>query len=134
MTHRTNEMKIKFGHMIGIFGIFGFLSFTGCSDKSSDTADAENLSCPELSLDSCAEDENCRIVGAGAMGQTADGDLCIDMNAEGEELGCIDNGPCDDAETYARAPDSETCYFFADTCIPEGWLPCAVGGVDECGQ
>jgi hypothetical protein len=37
------------------------------------------------------------------------------------EVACADtSGGCDDAETYAKAPDGRVLHF-RDTCVPEGW-------------
>jgi hypothetical protein len=60
-----------------------------------------------------------------------DGDFCIDWEAEGAIIGCKETGPCGDAETYAHPEENPTqCWFFADTCIPEGRVSCSSG--EEC--
>jgi hypothetical protein len=38
-----------------------------------------------------------------------------------EKVGCMSaDAACDDAITFARAPDN-TLWWFMDTCIPDGW-------------
>ena len=89
------------------------------------------LDCSSLGPDECAAREDCSSIGGMMMQPTDDGDFCIDWEAEGSVVGCRDEGPCGDAESYAQPPDDPTvCWFFSDTCIPDGWIGCGSG--QEC--
>ena len=88
-------------------------------------------SCSTLDAEECAASPTCTSIGGMMMQSTEDGDFCIDWEGEAATLGCKDTGPCEDAETYARPEDNpDVCWFFADTCIPEGWVSCSSGA--EC--
>ena len=59
---------------------------------------------------------------------------CIEMGAL-SSVGCKDSEiMCGQAITYAASPDApDTCFMFADACIPDGWLSCSdLNNYSEC--
>ena len=90
----------------------------------------ECTGCDGLPEDQCEASEACASIGAAPMTPVGE-DFCIDYSASGAVVGCKESGPCGDAETYARPPGDTGCWYFADTCIPEGWEYCGASG-EEC--
>ena len=49
------------------------------------------------------------------------------------EVSCLSNDEmCSEAITYAHAPDSDECWYFTNSCIPEGWTTCPYPDEPEC--
>ena len=103
------------------------------SDTNQDTSSVEN--CTELSIADCAAADECTVITSSQV-EYDERNECYAWANSVERVGCMaaDMG-CGSAFTYAAAPDnSEQCYGFTNTCIPEGWINCEQVNIGECNQ
>ena len=116
--------------------LFGFVA--GCDDSDepvgpsgADTSDANAEACADaMTMEEC---EAMETEGCGAKyGRKVD----IEGNcASAEEtlVECIlvsEETFCGAAETFALDPENGECYWFPDTCLPDGWTEVER---DDCG-
>ena len=105
-------------------------SDSGNSDTGSSDIPAEQA-CEELTVDECHTRDDCHTrSGAPTTFDTANECWVIEAY---QETHCMSNDmACGDALTYAHAPNSEECWLFTDTCIPQGWTQCTYPDEPEC--
>ena len=126
--------------LVGCGGAIGPASGgSGVESGGAESADtvAAPAECAALPVDECADRDDCQQIMALEIHER-DGELCVDYGDERVAKGCLDAGMmCGMAITYAApADDPSDCWWFSNTCIPEGWGPCdpLVGGVGECSE
>ena len=101
-------------------------------DTDTDTEDTgTEASCEQLSVEECQTRDDCHTRSGNPM-SFDEPNQCWNIEAA-QETHCMSNDMgCGDAITYAHAPDSEDCWHFTDTCIPEGWTMCDYPDEPEC--
>lgn len=122
-----------------ISGLIAALATSKAPIDSGDSADHGD-SDPDTALGECSEravedcSEQCRTIDGRLLQDDGEGGLCVDFGEEGEALACMDaDGGCGDAETLAApSADSDQCWWFPSTCVPEGWVMCSESTADEC--
>ena len=82
--------------------------------------------CADIPVDDCGSTPNCQTIDALPAQATKDG-YCVEYTAKRVAVGCHDaDSGCGDLPTLAASPDDpSTCWWFGNTCIPEGWSACA---------
>ncbi len=86
-----------------------------CTGASTDTDE-----CYAYATGRCAETPKCAVISGRSVTFADTGGGCYDGGAA-TAFGCHDAGEgCDEAETWAVAPDG-TCVLFPSRCTPTGW-------------
>lgn len=110
---------------------------TDDTDSGNDTSDTDDSGvtdgdCATLSVEICHTRDDCTARSANPM-TFDEPNQCWELEPS-QEVSCLSNDMgCGDAITYASPPDSEACWWFSDTCIPEGWTECSYPDEPECG-
>ncbi len=115
----------------------------GCGDKSDDTSrptstetgstetgstetgTPDTPDCAEVTAEECGERPDCLTV-EGRPAQATDDGFCVEYAATPTAHDCQDGkGGCGDIP-YLAAPadDPSVCWWFPNTCIPDGWVLC----------
>ncbi len=117
----------------------------GCGDKSDDTSrptstetgstetgstetgtpDTDAPDCAEVTAEECGERPDCLTV-EGRPAQATDDGFCVEYAATPTAHDCQDGkGGCGDIPYLAvPADDPSVCWWFPNTCIPDGWVLC----------
>ena len=115
--------------------MFMLILSLACRQEKEDTGiedTALTLNCEELSLEECSSSSDCSPRSARPI-TFDDVNECWTIE-EPQNVSCMDAVlSCMDVETYAQDPDSEECWFFSSSCIPEGWTNCSDREELECG-
>jgi hypothetical protein len=102
--------------------MFMLILFLACTKEKEDTG--ITLNCEELSLEECSSGADCSPRSARLI--TFDDVNECWTTEEPQNVSCMDAVlSCMSVETYAHAPDSQECWFFSNSCIPEGWTLCS---------
>jgi hypothetical protein len=103
-----------------------FLVSCSDSNKSDDSGtNPTSTTCGTLTLEECGSQAECYTITAQQMMGTNSGNFCIDWEAEMEGVGCTANLSAMTVEVFAGPPtDPESCWYFRDSNIPEGWVDC----------
>jgi hypothetical protein len=77
-----------------------------------------------MAVEACAADDACTTLDARTIHTDVEPN-CVDFSEESVPKACMDaDVGCGDAETLAGPPDSDECWWFPSTCVPDGWTSC----------
>ena len=91
----------------------------------SDTASSTDVVCAQLSLDECANYDQCELVSGSPIITNSSGEECLDSSVQ-EDKACVDYGcSAEPSLTVAHPPEDEQCWLFPSGCLPDGWTTCS---------
>lgn len=95
----------------------------GCTLESQET----DAPCIDLFPSECSLRSDCDEVAGRPLGRSSAGAPCVETLGDPVARGCAGAGAdCVDGEILAAPPeDPDECWWFADSCVPDGWMPCA---------
>lgn len=113
----------------------------GCGDKAetgtspddtaqtAETGDTDETGeplpdCPEVPAEACSDRPDC-ISADGRPTQTTEEGTCVEYSTEATAHGCLSKkGGCGDIPVLAAPEAGAECWWFPNTCIPQGWVKC----------
>jgi hypothetical protein len=88
--------------------------------------------CEMFGENDCSLDPDCVVVYGYPIVDDTGAEACVDRSAGSTFLGCVSGlAGCGDYPTTAG--DGFTCWWFPNTCVPDGWTWCGDGyGLADC--
>lgn len=85
---------------------------------SATQGDESTIGCPQLTLDECARNTNCRTIQGHRVNST---EQCLESQSAAA-CTAVSASTCTNTITWAREP-AGNLWQFSDSCIPAGWTP-----------